>query len=113
MTGVTLRFQFFAVGVFHMATFAAQFPMTPTQREFRILVVIELCCRPGFRRMAILALRTVSAFVCVVTAMTRHTLPVQLLLIQNSPVTASARRIPVLSLQRKTGFCMVETDALP
>ena len=113
MTGVTLCFQFFAVGVFHVTTFATQVPMTATQREFRVPVVIEPRSRPGLRRMAVLTLHTVSAFVGIVTAMTRDTFPLQFLLIQNSPVTTPAGRIAVLPLQPETSFRMIETNGFP
>lgn len=113
MTGIALRFQFLAVGILHMTAFATQFPMTAAQREFRIPVMIEPRRRPAFRRMAVFTLRAVAAFVQIVAAMTRDTFPFQLLLIQNSPVTASAGRIAVLPHQWKTCLGMIETDALP
>lgn len=113
MTGVALCFQLLAVGILHMATFATQFPMAATQREFCVLIMIEPCFFPAFRRMAVFALRTVSSLVCIVTAMARDTISLKLLLIQNPTVTTSAGRIAVLSLQWKIGFCMIKTNAFP
>jgi hypothetical protein len=79
-----------------------------------ISIMAEYAAFPGFRCMAFFAVRSIKPFVAVGTFMAADACGFQVFVFESFIMTASAGRLPVLSMKSKPGlFAMIKADFLP